>query len=62
MENKNNKEKKEEDDEEEEEEDDEEKDDKGGLDYTNKNTKKYPKSERKSDISSIPAPSSLIKK
>ena len=61
MENKNNKEKKEEDDEEEEE-DDEEKDDKGGLDYTNKNTKKYPKSERKSDISSIPAPSSLIKK
>ena len=63
VENKNNKEKKEEDDEEEEEEeDDEEKDDKGGLDYTNKNTKKYPKSERKSDISSIPAPSSLIKK
>ena len=61
VENKNNKEKKEEDDEEEEEEDDEEKDDKGGLDYTNKNTKKYPKSERKSDISSIPAPSSLIK-
>ena len=64
-ENKNNKEKKDEDDEEEEEEeeeDDEEKDDKGGLDYTNKNTKKYPKSERKSDISSIPAPSSLIKK
>ena len=62
VENKNNKEKKEEDDEGEEEEDDEEKDDKGGLDYTNKNTKKYPKSERKSDISSIPAPSSLIKK
>ena len=62
VENKNNKEKEEEDDEEEEEEDDEEKDDKGGLDYTNKNTKKYPKSERKSDISSIPAPSSLIKK
>ena len=62
VENKNNKEKKEEDDEEEEEEDDEEKDDKGGFDYTNKNTKKYPKSERKSDISSIPAPSSLIKK
>ena len=62
VENKNNKEKKEEDDEEEEEEDDEEKDDKVGLDYTNKNTKKYPKSERKSDISSIPAPSSLIKK
>jgi len=62
VENKNNKEKKEEDDEEEEEEDDEEKDDKGALDYTNKNTKKYPKSERKSDISSIPAPSSLIKK
>ena len=62
VENKNNKEKKEEDDEEEEEEDDKEKDDKGGLDYTNKNTKKYPKSERKSDISSIPAPSSLIKK
>ena len=63
VENNNNKEKKEEDDdEEEEEEDDEEKDDKGGLDYTNKNTKKYPKSERKSDISSIPAPSSLIKK
>ena len=62
MENKNNKEIKEEDDGEEEEEDDEEKDDKGGLDYTNKNTKKYPKSERKSDISSIPAPSSLIKK
>ena len=62
VENKNNKEKKEEDDEEEEEEDDEEKDDKGGLDYTNKNTIKYPKSERKSDISSIPAPSSLIKK
>ena len=54
VENKNNKEKKEE--------DDEEKDDKVGLDYTNKNTKKYPKSERKSDISSIPAPSSLIKK
>jgi len=62
VENKNNKEKKEEDDEEEEEEDDEEKDDKVGLDYTNKNTKKYPKSERKSDISSIPASSSLIKK
>ena len=64
VDNKNNKEKKEEDDEEEEEEEDdeEEKDDKGGLDYTNKNTKKYPKSERKSDISSIPAPSSLIKK
>ena len=64
-ENKNNKEKKDEDDdeeEEEEEEDDEEKGDKSGLDYTNKNTKKYPKSERKSDISSIPAPSSLIKK
>ena len=62
VEKKKNKKKKEEDDEEEEEEDDEEKDDKGGFDYTNKNTKKYPKSERKSDISSIPAPSSLIKK
>ena len=64
VENKNNKEKKEEEDDEEEEEedDDKEKDDKDGLDYTNKNTKKYPKSERKSDISSIPAPSSLIKK
>ena len=27
---------------------------------TNKNTIKYPKSERRSDISSIPAPSSLM--
>ena len=50
---------------EEEEEDDDDNNDKGddkGYDYTNKNTVKYPKSERKSDISSIPAPSSLIKK
>ena len=46
----------------EEEENDDEKADKVGYDYTNKNTIKYPKSERKSDISSIPAPSSLIKK
>ena len=64
IENNINKEKKEEeeDDNEEEEEDDDEKADKVGYDYTNKNTIKYPKSERKSDISSIPAPSSLIKK
>ena len=64
IENNINKEKKDEEDdnEEEEEEDDDEKADKVGYDYTNKNTIKYPKSERKSDISSIPAPSSLIKK
>ena len=60
--NKENKEEEEDDNEEEEEEDDDEKADKVGYDYTNKNTIKYPKSERKSDISSIPAPSSLIKK
>ena len=64
IENNINKEKKdeEEDDNEEDEEDEDEKADKVGYDYTNKNTIKYPKSERKSDISSIPAPSSLIKK
>jgi len=50
------------DDNEEDEEDEDEKADKVGYDYTNKNTIKYPKSERRSDISSIPAPSSLIKK
>ena len=60
--NKEKKDEKEDDNEEEEEEDDDEKADKVGYDYTNKNTIKYPKSERKSDISSIPAPSSLIKK
>ena len=60
--NKEKKEEEEDDNEEEEEEDDDEKADKVGYDYTNKNTTKYPKSERKSDISSIPAPSSLIKK
>ena len=60
--NKEKKDEEEDDNEEEEEEDDDEKDDKVGYDYTNKNTIKYPKSERKSDISSIPAPSSLIKK
>ena len=66
VENNINKEKKEEedddDDDEEDDEDDDEKADKVDYDYTNKNTIKYPKSERKSDISSIPAPSSLIKK
>ena len=60
--NKEKKDEEEDDNEEEEEEDDDEKADKVGYDYTNKNTIKYPKSERKSDISSIPAPSSLIKK
>jgi len=42
----------------------EEKDDVDEKEYefTNKNTIKYPKSERKSDISSIPAPSSLMNK
>ena len=45
-------------------EEDEEKDDVDEKEYefTNKNTIKYPKSERKSDISSIPAPSSLMNK
>ena len=66
IENNINKEKKDEedddDDNEEDEEDEDEKADKVGYDYTNKNTIKYPKSERRSDISSIPAPSSLIKK
>ena len=62
VENNINKEKKEEEDDEEDDEDDDEKADKVDYDYTNKNTIKYPKSERKSDISSIPAPSSLIKK
>ena len=47
---------------EEEDEDDDDKDDEQALDYTNKNTVQYPKSERKDDISSIPAPSSLINK
>ena len=60
--NKEKKDEEEDDNKEEEEEDDDEKADKVGYDYTNKNTIKYPKSERKSDISSIPAPSSLIKK
>ena len=60
--NKEKKDEEEDDNEDEEEEDDDEKADKVGYDYTNKNTIKYPKSERKSDISSIPAPSSLIKK
>ena len=60
--NKEKKDEEEDDNEEEEEEDDDEKADKVGYDYTNKNTIKYPKSERKSDISSIPAPSPLIKK
>ena len=32
------------------------------YDFTNNNTVKYPKSERKSEISSIPAPSSLMNK
>ena len=60
--NKEKKDEEEDDNKEEEEEDYDEKADKVGYDYTNKNTIKYPKSERKSDISSIPAPSSLIKK
>ena len=47
-------------DDEEEEEDDDVDDLKN--DYTNKNTIKYPKSDKKSDISSIPAPSFLNKK
>ena len=47
---------------EEDDEDDNDKDDEQALDYTNKNTVQYPKSERKEDISSIPAPSSLINK
>ena len=47
---------------EEDDEDDDDKDDEQALDYTNKNTVQYPKSERKEDISSIPAPSSLINK
>ena len=57
-----NQDKKEEDnnDDEEEEEDDDVDDLKN--DYTNKNTIKYPKSDKKSDISSIPAPSFLNKK
>ena len=47
------------------EDDEEDEDDDNGkekilYDYTNKNTIKYPKSERRSDISSIPAPSSLM--
>ena len=60
--NKEKKDEEEDDDDEEDEEDGDEKADKVGYDYTNKNTIKYPKSERRSDISSIPAPSSLIKK
>ena len=60
--NKEKKDEEEDDDDEEDEEDEDEKADKVGYDYTNKNTIKYPKSERRSDISSIPAPSSLIKK
>ena len=47
------------------EDDEEDEDDDNGkekilYDYTNKNPIKYPKSERRSDISSIPAPSSLM--
>ena len=58
--NKEKKDEEEDDNKEEEEEDDDEKADKVGYDYTNKNTIKYPKSEKRSDISSIPAPSSLM--
>ena len=49
-----------EEDEDDEDNEDEEDDEEGGNDYTKKNTVKYPRSERRPDISSIPAPSSLM--
>ena len=58
-----NKKKKDDDDDDDEEEEDEENDkvdEKILYDFTNQNTIKYPKSEKRSDISSIPAPSSLM--
>ena len=57
-----NKKKKDDDDDDEEEEDEENDkvDEKILYDFTNQNTIKYPKSEKRSDISSIPAPSSLM--
>ena len=58
-----NKKKKDDDDDDEEDEEDEENDkvdEKILYDFTNQNTIKYPKSEKRSDISSIPAPSSLM--
>ena len=48
------------DDEEEEDEENDKVDEKILYDFTNQNTVKYPKSEKRSDISSIPAPSSLM--
>ena len=48
------------DDEEEEDEENDKVDEKILYDFTNQNTIKYPKSEKRSDISSIPAPSSLM--
>jgi len=60
---KNKKRKDEDDDDDEEDEEDEENDkvdEKILYDFTNQNTIKYPKSEKRSDISSIPAPSSLM--
>ena len=50
----------EDDDEEEEDEENDKVDEKILYDFTNQNTIKYPKSEKRSDISSIPAPSSLM--
>ena len=61
--NKGKKKKKKDDDDDDEEEEDEENDkvdEKILYDFTNQNTIKYPKSEKRSDISSIPAPSSLM--
>ena len=57
-----NKKRKDDDDDEEDEEDEENDkvDEKILYDFTNQNTIKYPKSEKRSDISSIPAPSSLM--
>ena len=58
-----NKKRKDDDDDDEEDEEDEENDkvdEKILYDFTNQNTIKYPKSEKRSDISSIPAPSSLM--
>ena len=60
---KNKKRKDDDDDDDEEDEEDEENDkvdEKILYDFTNQNTIKYPKSEKRSDISSIPAPSSLM--
>ena len=60
---KNKKKKDDDDDDDEEDEEDEENDkvdEKILYDFTNQNTIKYPKSEKRSDISSIPAPSSLM--